>query len=84
MPEDKKIATLVAFVKAFEVIALDDALDVLDLLITDIAGAAKKLGQKKRLRTLKDLDKSALTLAEVGAFILNEDNQDKNVDSQDF
>ena len=76
MPDDKKIATLVAFVKAFEVIALDDALDVLDLLITDIAGAAKKLGQKKRLRTLKDLDKSALTLAEVGAFILSHDNQE--------
>ncbi|ETR69687.1 MAG: hypothetical protein OMM_03768 [Candidatus Magnetoglobus multicellularis str. Araruama] len=47
MPDDKRIATLVAFVKVFEVIALDDALDVLDLLITDIAGTAKKLGQKK-------------------------------------
>ncbi len=33
---------------AFEVIARDDALDVLDLLITDIAGTAKKRGQKKR------------------------------------
>ena len=84
MPDDKKIATLVAFVKAFEVIALDDALDVLDLLITDIAGAAKKLGQKKRLRTLKDLDKSALALAEVGAFILSEDNQNKHLAEKIF
>lgn len=73
MPEDKRIAILVAFAKAFETIALDDALDVLDLLITDIAGEAKKAGQKKRLRTLKDLDKSALALAEVCALILNED-----------
>jgi len=65
MPETKRTAILVAFVKAYEIIALDEALDVLDLLITHIAGEAKKLGQKKRLRTLKDLDKSALALAKV-------------------
>jgi len=76
MPDEKGVAILVAFVKAFETIALDDALDVLDLLITDIAGEAKKLGKKKRLRTLKDLDKSALALAEVCALILNEETED--------
>ncbi len=73
MPENRRIAILVAFAKAYETIALDEALDVLDLLITDIAGEAKKAGQKKRLRTLKDLDKSALALAEVCALILNMD-----------
>jgi len=62
----------VAFVKAFETIALD----VLDMLITGIAGNAKRMGQKNRLRTLKDLDKSALTLADVCAQILNEETQD--------
>ncbi len=76
MPESKRTAILVAFAKAYETIALDEALDVLDLLITYIAGEAKKLGQKKRLRTLKDLDKSALALAEVCALILNENMQD--------
>jgi len=76
MPESKRTAILVAFVKAYETIAIDEALDVLDLLITDIAGKAKSLGQKKRLRSLKDLDKSALALAEVGAFILNDSMQD--------
>ncbi|GLO64146.1 hypothetical protein MACH09_46540 [Vibrio sp. MACH09] len=44
MPESKRTAILVAFVKAYEIIALDDALDVLDLLITNTAGEAKKLG----------------------------------------
>jgi hypothetical protein len=63
MSYNKRIATLVAFVKTFETIAIDEALDVLDLLITDIASKAKKIGQKRRLRTLKDLDESALTLA---------------------
>ena len=77
MPESKRAAILVAFAKAYETIALDEALDVLDLLITDIAGEAKKLGQKKRLRTLKDLDKSALALAEVCALVLNEGMQDE-------
>jgi TnpA family transposase len=76
MPDDQRIAMLVAFVKSFETIALDDALDVLDLLITAIAGEAKKLGQKKRLRTLKDLDQSALALAKVCALILNEETAD--------
>ena len=76
MPDDKRIAILVAFAKAFETIALDEALDVLDLLITSIAGEAKKIGQKKRLRTLKDLDKSALTLAEVCALVLSDETQD--------
>jgi hypothetical protein len=76
MPEEKRIATLVAYAKAFETIAFDDAIDVLDLLITDIAGKAKNMGQKNRLRTLKDLDKSALALAEACSLLLNEETQD--------
>lgn len=58
MPERKRTAILVSFVKAYETIALDEALDVLDMLITSIAGEAKKRGQKARLRSLKDLDRS--------------------------
>lgn len=76
MPSDKRFGILVAFTKAFETMALDDALDVLDLLITNIASEAKKIGQKKRLRSLKDLDKSALALAEVCAMVLNDDTKD--------
>lgn len=75
MPETKRTAILVAFVKAYEIIALD----VLDLLITDIAGEAKKLGQKKRLRTLKDLDKSALALAKVCALLLDDNLDDESL-----
>ncbi len=79
MPEDKRIAILVAFVKTFEVMALDDALDILDLLITGIAGEAKKIGQKKRLRTMKDLDRSALALAAICEIILNEETKDNQL-----
>lgn len=56
MPQQRKLAVLTAFVKAQEIIALDNAVDVLDMLILDIIREAKKTGQKK-LRTLKDLDR---------------------------
>lgn len=79
MPDYKRISILVAFVKTFEVMALDDAIDILDLLITGIAGEAKKIGQKKRLRTLKDLDKSALALAAICALILNDETEDSQL-----
>jgi len=78
MADDKRIAILLAFVKSFEIVALDDALDIFDLLITKISSDAKKLGQKNRLRTLKDLDKSALALADVCQIIVNnEANEDQ-------
>jgi hypothetical protein len=66
------VAILVAFVRTFEIIALDDALDLLDLLTTGISSNAKKIGQKKRLRTLKDLDKAALSLVKACEQVLNE------------
>lgn len=42
----KRTAILIAFVKSLEVIALDEAIDVLDMLITNIAGEAKKQGKR--------------------------------------
>lgn len=78
MSEQKQIAILLAFVKTFEVVALDDALEVLDQLTSEIIGTAKRRVHKNRIRTLKDLDKSALTLAEVCELILNDEtNNDK-------
>lgn len=72
MPEQRRIAVLVAFVKVYEVTSLDDALDVLELLVTTIVNDAKRIGKKRRLRTLKDLDRSAVILAKVGKLILDE------------
>ncbi len=79
MPDDRRIAFLVAFVKAYEISALDDALDVLDLLIADIAGEAKRLGRKERLRTLKDLDRAALAMADVCELVLDEKTDDRDL-----
>jgi hypothetical protein len=69
MPDDRRSATLVAFAYVYAAETLDDVLDRLDRLIADIAASAKTLGQKKRLRSLRDLDQAALALAAVCALL---------------
>ena len=84
MPDDRRVATLVAFAYAYEAETLDDALDLFDLLITDIAASAKTLDEKNRLRTLRDLDKAALNLAEVCRVLLDDGCPDADVRSAVF
>ncbi len=79
MPDDRRVATLVAFTHAYEAETLDDALDLFDLLIADIAASAKTLGQKKRMRSLHDLDQAALALAEVCSILLDNAHPDDAV-----
>ena len=71
MPGQGRIATLLAFAATQEISALDDALDVLDTLITEIAAQAKRLGQTQRLRSLRDLDQAALALSEACTILLD-------------
>lgn len=63
MPTNRRIATLVAWAYVMEAIAIDDALDVLELLIKNILAKSEREGKKKRLRTLQDLDTAALQLS---------------------
>jgi TnpA family transposase len=72
MPRDRRVATLLAFARTFEATALDDALDLLDLIVTDLLAQAKLTGEKERLRTLHDLDAAALQLREACAVLLDE------------
>jgi len=68
---------LTAFIYVYETKALDDALDLLDMLITEIMAMAHRSGEKNRLRTLGDLDKAALELSEVCAtFLLYKNSPD--------
>ena len=62
MAPERRHATLLAFARAFEAIAMDDTLDLLDLLMSDILREAHNDGEKERLRTLRDLDAAALQL----------------------
>jgi len=71
MPEERRIATLVAFASTLEATAQDDTLDLLDQLTTVLLARAVRTGQQHRLRTLKDLDVAALRLQEACAVLLD-------------
>ena len=62
MRTDRKHATLLAFAQHYERTATDDALDLLDAFTDKIFREARDAGKKKRMRTLRDLDKAALDL----------------------
>lgn len=51
---------------------MDDALEILDLLMTKIRSDAEKTGKRNRLRTIGDLDVAALKLLKVCNIILDE------------
>ena len=71
LPDDRYLATLVAFVLTLEATAIDDALDLLDILITEIFSEATKAGERARLRTIKDLDEAAIKLSQVCRIVLD-------------
>lgn len=71
MGKEHRAAALVALVSTLEATAQDDALDVLDIVLTDIFSEASKAGIKARLRTLKDLDAAAIQAAIVTRVVLD-------------
>ena len=84
LPESRRLATLVAFASNLEAVALDDALDLLDILITEIFSDAARASDKARLRTIKDLDAAAIQLMQVCRLILAPDLQDAGLRSAIF
>ena len=71
MPEQRRIATLLAYARAAETLAQDDALDLLDTLLMNLVRQATRTAQQIRLRTLKDLDAAALHLSTVCTYLIN-------------
>lgn len=59
-----------AFARQLVVTAQDDSLDVLDMLIRDLLARSASSGKKARLRTLRDLDAAALSLAEISEKVI--------------
>ncbi|MGH8323131.1 MAG: Tn3 family transposase, partial [Steroidobacteraceae bacterium] len=64
LPPARRLATLVAFVHTLEASAQDDAIELFEMLMTEVFGEAQKEDRKARLRSLKDLDALAITLVE--------------------
>ena len=79
LPPARRLATLVAFVHTLEASALDDALEVFEMLVHELFGEAKKADQQARVRTLKDLDAAAATLAEACVVVLDATLPDENL-----
>lgn len=84
LPNQRRLATLVAFVHCLEASAQDDALDVLDALLGALFSGAAKAEKKARLRTLKDLDQAAAILARACETLLDSEVPDGEVRAQVF
>lgn len=72
LPALRRVATLAAFAYCLEASAQDDALEVLEALLRALYGGALKADKKARLRTLKDLDQAAATLASACQMVLDQ------------
>ncbi len=84
LPKVRRLATLAAFMQTLEASAQDDVLDILDGLLREIFSAAEKADRKTRLRSLRDLDTAATTLADVCALLLDPALPDHEVRTQVF
>lgn len=84
MPDNKRIATLLAFTYLLEYTATDDVIDLFDLLVKGLLSKSKREGEQQRLRTLKDLDAAALKLAEVVEVLIDKECDDINVRIEAF
>src|SRR5207244_520132 len=69
--ERRRTATLLAAVRQLEVDAVDDALDLFDLLMaTKLLARAERLGEKAKLKTLPTLRRAAVKIAAAVAVLL--------------
>lgn len=81
---DRRLAILVAFIHCLEAKAHDDALDLLDLLLQNLFNRAMIEDKKKRLRSIKDLDRVATTLSKACQILLEVKVTDSDLQSKVF
>jgi len=82
MPEERRMATLLAFANSLEETAQDDAVDVLELLIANLLRKSAHVGTKDRIKSLKKLDAAALRLCSVCEIILDPELPDTDIRSE--
>ncbi|MGG5173242.1 Tn3 family transposase [Pseudarthrobacter sp. J1738] len=71
LAEPRRTATLVATLAALEASAVDDALDLFDLLMaTKVMGPSRRAATADRLAKMPELEKASSVLARVGAELL--------------
>lgn len=79
MPFVIRTAHLVAFITVYRTIALDEVMLALDKFYTGVFNLSVTKEKKERLRSIKDLDKSAVTLANVEDILLDPSIQDQEL-----
>ena len=79
LPDERRIATLLAFVRTLEASANDDVLDLFDVVVTGMFADAKAAGQRERLGSIRDLDAAALKLKQVCAVLLDDTTSNAQV-----
>ncbi len=84
MPDQRRIATLLAFGHQLQATAQDDALDVLDMLVENLLDRVEHDGERARLRTLRDLDTAALRLRDACLILLDETRADAELRAEVF
>ncbi|HEY5305717.1 MAG TPA: Tn3 family transposase [Pseudolabrys sp.] len=79
MPDERRSATLLAFIRALEASAQDDVLDLFDVIVTKIWSDAAQRGRAARLRGLGDLDAAALTLNAACSVVVDKEISDADL-----
>lgn len=79
LPEDRRAATLVAFICTLEASASDDVIDLFDAVSTRMFSNARINPKEARIRSLRDLDAASLRLRDVGAVLLDDSISDTEV-----
>ena len=72
MGQERRVATLLAFMQALERTATDDILELFDGLMSALALRGEAKRRRERLRSLKDLDQAALLLQQAVRILLDE------------
>jgi hypothetical protein len=60
LPDDRRMATLVAFTATMGPVAADEAIEVFDLLMGDLVRTSGHRAERDRLRTIKELDTAVI------------------------
>lgn len=76
LPRDRRLATLIAFIRTLEATAQDDVLDLFDIVVSRIFVDAQNAGREARMRALRDLDAAALTLRQGWSLLLEQGDGD--------
>ena len=79
LPQERRTATLLAFVQTLEATAQDDVLDLFEIVVTKLFTDAAKVGRLTRLRTIRDLNAAALKLRQAGAVLMDDIGEDAAV-----